>query len=422
MISAAEKAAMLAELSPLDYFFEFQNHVQAYSLDRLRKIGRSSAFSRLPMVKELDFSNIIGQRLAKQMIREEVVRHIWNRRSEEGEICSKCQPLSMIFAGPSGIGKTELAECLAKLMNQPGEDAFLKVDCGKLTHANEVFGMSGAYQGAYEGSALNNFILRMSQTPDSLGIVLLDEIEKAERDVIHGLYQVIDKGEWTNKKLEEGKGKQTETVRCDNVIFIMTTNAADALICDHVARSDEYYTAESHDDQEEIMSLLESSVRKKLQNTYPFTAAFMGRIGRVVPFLPMANGDTERHPLKGEMMTVAKLLIEREQEKLASSSTSLDVHQLVSAKTKHRMARIIVNDAIVEAGVRSIQKGVEVKMGNRMMHSLLLETGGIKKGAKVSYSATEEDNKIDFRVTRSGAVLDSNADEFDALVVVDGEY
>ena len=63
-----------------------------------------------------------------------------------------------------------------------------------------------------------------------------------------------------------------------------------------------------------------------------------------------------------------------------------------------------------------------MKMGNRMMHSLLLETGGIKKGAKVSYSATEEDNKIDFRVTRSGAVLDSNADEFDALVVVDGEY
>ena len=53
------------------------------------------------------------------------------------------------------------------------------------------------------------------------------------------------------------------------------------------------------------------------------------------------------------------------------------------------------------------------------MHSLLLETGGIKKGAKVSYSATEEDNKIDFRVTCSGAVLDSNADEFD---VVDGDY
>jgi ATP-dependent Clp protease ATP-binding subunit ClpA len=57
-----------------------------------------------------------------------------------------------------------------------------------------MFGMSGAYQGAYKGSDLNNFILRMSLEPDALGIVLLDEIEKAKQGVIHGLYQVIDKG------------------------------------------------------------------------------------------------------------------------------------------------------------------------------------------------------------------------------------
>jgi ATP-dependent Clp protease ATP-binding subunit ClpA len=290
-------------------------------------------------------------------------------------------------------------------MNKPGEDAFLKVDCGKLTDKNEVFGMSGAYQGAYEGSALNNFVLRMSQEPDTLGIVLLDEIEKASRGVIHGLYQVIDKGEWTNKKLEEGKGVQSETVSCHNVIFIMTTNACDDLILKY-ANTHTIYTADQ-DDLEEIKSELESMVRKKLQKTHPFTDAFMGRVGRVVPFLPMANGDPEENALLGEMVTVAKLLIEREQEKLCLGG-KVNVSQLVSSSTKHKMAKVIVKEAIVEAGVGSIQTGVETKMGNRMMHSLLLEKGGIKSGGEVRYSVNEEEKKVYFRIETSGTREDKD--------------
>jgi hypothetical protein len=96
--------SMLKELSPLDYFFEFEKNCQTYRFDMLRDIGKSSSFPRLCLLKELDFSDIIGQRLAKQMVREEIVRHIWSRSNKE-EMCSKQQPLSMIFAGPSGNGK-----------------------------------------------------------------------------------------------------------------------------------------------------------------------------------------------------------------------------------------------------------------------------------------------------------------------------
>jgi hypothetical protein len=98
------EVSMLKELSPLDYFFEFQKNCQTYRFDVLRHIGASSSFPRLCLVKELDFSNIIGQRLAKQMVREEIVRHIRSRSTKE-ELCSKRQPLSMLFAGPSGNGK-----------------------------------------------------------------------------------------------------------------------------------------------------------------------------------------------------------------------------------------------------------------------------------------------------------------------------
>jgi hypothetical protein len=112
----------------------------------------------------------------------------------------------------------------------------------------------------------------------------------------------------------------------------------------------------------------------------------------------MANGvDGRQHPLKFEAMTIAKLLIEREQEKL--NRGSFDVKQLVSAATKHSMATIVVRDAIPEAGIRHIQMLVEKKMGKRMKQRLLRETGGIKKGASVSYSASIEESKIDFRVS-----------------------
>jgi MoxR-like ATPase len=403
------RSLLMEEISPLDYFISFQNHVSGYNINVLRKIGKENAFPRLPLIKELDFSDIIGQRLAKQMIRSAMVNHIWNRDPKQVALCNNRQPLSMIFAGPSGNGKTELAMWLSKLMNKPQDDCFIKIDCGKMTHASEIFGLSGAYQGAHEGSALNNFVLRMSLEPDALGIVLLDEIEKAGADVIHGLYQVIDKGEWTNKQLRAGKGTQTETIPCHNLVFILTTNACDDEIQEFAFTHNNIYTTVG-DEFQELGEDLADRLRKRLTCTYPFTKAFIGRVGRIIPFLPMANGDPEReHPLLGEMMTVAKLLIERQQEKYASGTTT-NVHQLISTKTKHRMAKIVVKDTIPEAGVRSIQKGVEAKMGDRMMHALCLEEGGISHDSTITYFAKEDEKKIDFRLLESKDIDQMNDD------------
>jgi DNA polymerase III delta prime subunit len=395
-----QRCALQEEISPLDYFLEFQNYVVGYKLDGLRKIGKDNDCRRLCLIKELDYSDIIGQRLAKQRIRQAMVKHVWNRGPKGHQICSNRQPLSMIFAGPSGNGKTELALWLAKLMNKPSDDEyFIKVDCGKVSDDKELFGMSGPYQGASEGSALNNFVLRLSCEPDAMGIVLLDEIEKASQGVIHGLYQVIDKGEWTNKQL--GRGMQTETIPCHNLVFIMTTNACDDDIQAYTTKHQEIYVLDG-EDFEDLGDELEGRLRNVLRYSSPFTDAFIARVGIIVPFLPMATGDPEvQHPLVGESMTVAKLLIERQQDK-HSSSTTAKVHQLISAKTKHRMARIIVKDSIPEAGVRSIQRLVEAKMGDRMVHTMLLEKGGIQEGSRVEYYAKEEDKKIDFRAKLGG--------------------
>ena len=392
----AQQKILKEDLSPLDYFLEFQNYVSGYRLDLLRKIGKDASLSRLCLIKELDFADIVGQRMAKQMIRQSVVSHVWNRNEHSKGLHIKRHPLSMIFAGPSGNGKTELAHWLAKLLNKPSDDFFIKVDCGKLTHATEIFGLSGAYQGAQQGSALNNFVLRMSMEPQAVGIVLLDEIEKAGRDVIHALYQVIDKGEWTNKRLTS-HGSQTDVIDCSHLIFIMTTNACDDEISDFVKRQPDVYNlvAEEFDD---LGSELAASIRTRLQYTPPFTEAFLGRIGRIVPFLPMARGDPNVDGiLHGEGITVTKMLIERQQEKLSETDTG-EVKQAMSASTKNRIAKIVIKEAIPESGVRGLQSLVEQKMGDRIINALLLEKGGIEEGSHLEYFAREEAQLVEFRV------------------------
>jgi ATP-dependent Clp protease ATP-binding subunit ClpA len=123
--------------------------------------------------------------------------------------------------------------------------------------------MAGAYQGASEWSALNNFVLRMSFQPEALGIVLLDEIEKADQEIIHALYyQVIDNtGEWTNKKLSTGRGTHTQTIVCHNLVFIMTTNACDFDIIDFSIKHSDIYTSVSEDFEELGGSESESNIR-----------------------------------------------------------------------------------------------------------------------------------------------------------------
>jgi ATP-dependent Clp protease ATP-binding subunit ClpA len=239
----------------------------------------------------------------------------------------------------------------------------------------------------------------MSLEPKAVGIVLLDEIEKAQRDVIHALYQVIDKGEWTNKRLGSRGNAQTDVIPCNNLIFIMTTNACDEDISEFVKRRPNIYHAVD-DELEELASDLSLRIRSKLQFTRPFTPAFLGRIGRIVPFLPMARGMPEIDGvMHGESLTVAKLLIERQQEKFANCSFT-DVTQLVSANTKDKIAKIVIKEAIMEAGVRAIQTVVKQKMENRLLNSVLLEKGGIEEGSRIRYFTQEEfrSQEIDFRV------------------------
>jgi ATP-dependent Clp protease ATP-binding subunit ClpA len=279
------------------------------------------------------------------------------------------------------------------LLNKPEGNYFHKVDCGKLSNASEMFGKAGAYKGSEQGSDLNNFVLKMSWEPTAIGIVLLDEIEKADQSVIHALYQVLDKGEWTNKKLDNGNRNQTETIPCHNIIFIMTTNA-----CDYLVASYKETSLTTGDDMK--FKRIATDISNRLTNSfgtiYPFTRAFMGRIGKVIPFFSVADGHPDRDPLiKQEMATVIKVLIEKEQEMHSDT-----IKSIITTKTKYQMTKQILGMLNPDAGVRSAEKLVQSTMKDELDHLLFLKQGGVTKGSTVTFHVSS--NRIDMRTTEHG--------------------
>jgi len=118
----------------------------------------------------------------------------------------------------------------------------------------------------------------------------------------------------------------------------------------------------------------------------------------VIPLLPMCDRSPEQHPFLGELMTVTKLLIEREQEKLSMSSGSqlACIEQIINPVEKNKMAEIIVKDCISSAGVCGAQKLVSDRMSRQIVHRCALKKGGLRQNSVVEFFADECDKEIYF--------------------------
>jgi ATP-dependent Clp protease ATP-binding subunit ClpC len=120
---------------------------------------------------------------------------------------------SFIFAGPSGVGKTELSRTLASFLFGD-EDALIQLDMSEYSErhtASRLFGAPPGYVGYDEGGQLTEKVRRRP-----FSVVLFDEIEKAHPDIFNSLLQVLEDG-----RLTDAQGR---TVDFKNTIIIMTTN------------------------------------------------------------------------------------------------------------------------------------------------------------------------------------------------------
>lgn len=119
---------------------------------------------------------------------------------------------SMLFCGPSGVGKTEIAKEFGKYL--VGEKNIIKIDMSEYKEAHSVSKIIGSPPGYVGYSDNKNILEEIKMKPYC--VLILDEIEKAHGDVINLFLQVLDEG-----KLKDSKGT---TVRFDNVVIIMTSN------------------------------------------------------------------------------------------------------------------------------------------------------------------------------------------------------
>ena len=164
-------------------------------------------FERIDTLKSRLLRRIIGQDEAVEAVSKAI------KRNRAG-ISYKRKPVSFIFAGPTGVGKTELVKTLAAdLFDSP--ETLIRLDMSEFMEKHSVSRIIGAppgYVGYDEAGQLTEKIRRRPYS-----VILFDEIEKAHPDVLNIMLQILDDG-----RITDARGK---TVNFENTIIVMTTNA-----------------------------------------------------------------------------------------------------------------------------------------------------------------------------------------------------
>ena len=240
-------------------------------------------FVKIQRLEEAVKDRIIGQDKAV----ETVARAI--KRSRAG-ISYKKKPVSFIFAGSTGVGKTELVKVLAKyLFDSP--EALIRLDMSEFMEKHSVSRIIGSppgYVGYDEAGQLTEKIRRKPYT-----VVLFDEIEKAHPDVMNILLQILDDG-----RITDAHGKE---VNFENTVIIMTTNAGSSE-GNTVAGFGE---SAQQNEENRVMKALESFLRPE----------FINRIDEVVVFNRLN---------KDNFKAITKIMLGDLQEVLAEKGIGFD--------------------------------------------------------------------------------------------------
>ena len=263
---------------------------------------------------------------------EAVARAI--KRNRAG-IAYKRKPVSFIFAGPTGVGKTELVKTLAAdLFHSP--ETLIRLDMSEFMEKHSVSRIIGAppgYVGYDEGGQLTEAVRRKPYS-----VVLFDEIEKAHPDVFNILLQVLDDG-----RLTDNKGR---TVNFKNTIIIMTSNLGSAYIQSQFEKiNDENREVVIEETKKEVMSMLKKTIRPE----------FLNRIDETIMFLPLNREEIEQ---------IVMLLINGIKNMLAGNGITLEM-------TDEAVRFIASTGYDPEFGARPVKRAIQRYLLNDLSKKLL---------------------------------------------------
>ncbi len=248
--------------------------------------------TRLLRMEDELHKRIIGQEDAVRSVSQSM------RRTRAGLKDPKRPSGSFIFAGPSGVGKTELTKALAEFLFGD-DDALVQIDMGEFHDrytASRLFGAPPGYVGYEEGGQLTEKVRRKP-----FSVVLFDEIEKAHSEVYNTLLQVLEDG-----RLTDGQGR---VVDFKNTVIVFTSNLGTQDISKAVGLG-----FQSGSDTQSNYERMKNKVTDELKKH--FRPEFLNRIDDIIVFHQLTEN---------EIVQMVDLLIARTEKQLANKDMSIEL-------------------------------------------------------------------------------------------------
>ena len=303
---------------------------------------REEEFQRLSRLDERLKRHIVGQDEAVDAVTAAV------RRNRVG-ISPKHKPVSFIFVGPTGVGKTELVKQLASdLFNTP--DSLIRLDMSEFMEKHSVSRIVGSppgYVGYDEAGQLTEKIRRKPYA-----VILFDEIEKAHPDVLNILLQILDDGEIT-----DSHGRK---VNFENTVIVMTSNAGSSAREGMVG----FDRTAGQQDRAKAMKGLEQFLRPE----------FINRVDEVICFNRLSEEN---------FRSIARIMLGELEASLKDKGVTLTCDDALAAYLTHKSYSEVYGARNLR---RTIQKELEDPMAAMMIDSYEHPVSQIR--------ATAEDGKV----------------------------
>ena len=301
-------------------------------------------FKRIDKLAERLKKKIIGQDEAVDAVSRAV------KRSRAG-ISYKRKPISFIFAGPTGVGKTELVKTLAAdLFHLP--ETLIRLDMSEFMEKHSVSRIIGAppgYVGYDEAGQLTEKIRRRPYS-----VILFDEIEKAHPDVLNILLQILDDG-----RITDAKGK---TVNFENTVIVMTTNAGS----DNSGATVGFFEEEGAWSESKTMKALSNFLRPE----------FINRVDEIITFHSLSESDFEG---------IARIMLEE-------LKTALAERDIAFKYSPAAVTHIAKKSYSKKYGARNMRRYIQKNVEDQLAQIIISDYNRSICGACLKYS--KKDDKL----------------------------
>ena len=311
------------------------------------RLTQTETAKLLKMEDELH-KRVIGQDEAVKALAQSI------RRTRSGLKDPNRPGGSFIFAGPTGVGKTELAKALAEFLFGD-EDALIQLDMSEFSEkhtASRLFGAPPGYVGYDEGGQLTEKVRRKP-----FSVVLFDEVEKAHPDIFNSLLQILEEG-----RLTDSQGRKVDF---KNTVIIMTTNLGTRDINKGVLTGFQTADNSTHD-----YSRMKAKVAEELKQH--FRPEFLNRVDDTIVFPPLT---------KPEIARIVDLMI----AKLAKRMEAQDMRLQLTDEARELLADVGFDPVL---GARPLRRAIQREIEDALSERILF--GELQPGQVVTVGVTGE--------------------------------